>query len=614
MRFFSKTYRDRYVFAILALIFVVAIVVALNSSVKISRADSNNLSGWAWSSNIGWVSLNCADENVCSSSNYGVSMDPSTGNLSGYAWSPSIGWINFAPTGMYPEAPNYSATISTSTGVASGWMRALSYNKLHDDGWDGWIKITGASTTGGILSGWAWGGLVVGWLNFQNVVLPGGPACTLGATTTCLVSNSCGTNTGVKTCVGGSASSTGWTSCSASAPTCPGSLSASLMVIPSSGVAPLHATLTATALNGSAANYSFMFWQDCSYNGGVLSATLWQCGPPTKEDDDILSSTDTAPVVYQAGSYSPLVIVENGSSTASASETVTASSNSQQQYYACSDNGMCVSSSTGVYTDSSCDNMCAGGSPQQYYACATDGSCVERSTGPYVSPDCNNACGSGGSPQEHLACIGFACTAIFGGGGNQNGCTTAGTTCVGGYPVCAPGTQQTCASEPANSCGMTTPGTETCVSDGSAWGPCTATSSPSNNACTVSGGYNCMDGSTCVWVSANPAYPDQTSCENSCFSILPGPVSISVFSATPGTAIVPPETATLSWKSSGATSCSINHGVGTVPTNSSSASPIRVSPTMGTTYTLTCVGSGGSATANVTISVGGAGLHEIPPS
>ena len=80
----------------------------------------------------------------------------------------SVGSILPQPV-LIPENPQTSAVISMSTGIASGWMRALSYNKSYDDGWDGLIKITDATTTNGYLNGWAWGGLVVGWLNFQNV-------------------------------------------------------------------------------------------------------------------------------------------------------------------------------------------------------------------------------------------------------------------------------------------------------------------------------------------------------------------------------------------------------------------------------------------------------------
>ena len=180
MKRFLHIFRNKYTFAFLALVSVLAIIVFSNNPLKISQASNssptNYLSGWAWSSNIGWVSFNCADEGVCSNSNYGVQISTSTGKLSGYAWSSNIGWINFAPAGPYPENPQTSAVVSTSTRVASGWIRALSHDNSYDDGWDGWIQITDASSTAsstnGKLNGWAWGGPVVGWLNFWNVNIP----------------------------------------------------------------------------------------------------------------------------------------------------------------------------------------------------------------------------------------------------------------------------------------------------------------------------------------------------------------------------------------------------------------------------------------------------------
>jgi hypothetical protein len=65
----------------------------------------------------------------------------------------------------------------------------------------------------------------------------------------------------------------------------------------------------------------------------------------------------------------------------------------------------------------------------------------------------------------------------------------------------------------------------------------------------------------------------------------------------------------LSWTTFGASSCSINQGVGSVGLNSSA----QVSPTATTTYTLTCVGPGGSAQKSLTVSVGGSGVIEIQP-
>ena len=73
---------------------------------------------------------------------------------------------------------------------------------------------------------------------------------------------------------------------------------------------------------------------------------------------------------------------------------------------------------------------------------------------------------------------------------------------------------------------------------------------------------------------------------------------ISSFSATPATTS-PGHSVTLGWNVSGATSVSIDNGVGDV-TNSSS---IAVTPAMTTTYTLTASNSSGSATATTTVTV-----------
>lgn len=76
------------------------------------------------------------------------------------------------------------------------------------------------------------------------------------------------------------------------------------------------------------------------------------------------------------------------------------------------------------------------------------------------------------------------------------------------------------------------------------------------------------------------------------------PPTISSFSASPAS-IYPGDSSTLSWSSSGGSSASINQGVGSVATSGSTS----VSPTSSTTYTLTVSGTGGDATANVTVSI-----------
>jgi hypothetical protein len=227
------------------IIFISTILVAgfgyfLNNLPKIesTKAGSeHNVSGWAWSENIGWISFNCnslvdtnndgiADQplkvcdggsnknklcnpgnpeavpcpgancrDACEVVNYGVNID-SSGNLSGYAWSENIGWIKFDPAGPYPTcpvstcpngSPNYSAKVDLDTGKVTGWARA--YRPIEPEnqtlgGWDGWILLgpivkvkEGTEYDYGVkinfeknppeFEKWAWGSEVLGWISFN---------------------------------------------------------------------------------------------------------------------------------------------------------------------------------------------------------------------------------------------------------------------------------------------------------------------------------------------------------------------------------------------------------------------------------------------------------------
>lgn len=159
--------------------------------IRIDVAPRANLSGYGWSSEIGWISFRgrTADDYP-----YGVYVDENTGNLSGYAWSSNssggvtggIGWINFAPSGPYPGAPNFSARYNFTTDTLEGWARVVSAG----DGWDGWIKLGGTATDGTVyrvkrdiltnrMEGFAWGGDVIGWISFCG---PGGnPYCVIAS-------------------------------------------------------------------------------------------------------------------------------------------------------------------------------------------------------------------------------------------------------------------------------------------------------------------------------------------------------------------------------------------------------------------------------------------------
>lgn len=136
--------------------FVLVLIVAVSASFfifhireKDARAiQANNVYGWAWSENFGWISLNCYNyygDNLvdrCASStdsacdgdscvDYGVNIDPQTQALEGYGWSSNHGWIDFSPQGPYPGSPNASSFLDQD-GRIVGWARVIN---LGDDGW-----------------------------------------------------------------------------------------------------------------------------------------------------------------------------------------------------------------------------------------------------------------------------------------------------------------------------------------------------------------------------------------------------------------------------------------------------------------------------------------------
>jgi hypothetical protein len=164
-----------------------------------AHAAVHNVSGKAFSSNIGWINMSCdTDPAGCTAANgsYGVDMDPNTGNLSGSAWSSSIGWIGFVSSGC--PSGSCSAKYSSTTGDLTGWMQTCG-GKIasgaqstdvnnsctgtpRTDGSDMWISLStqsgesvtyGAkfSTTNGAGSGQAWGSDVIGWIDWSGVTL-----------------------------------------------------------------------------------------------------------------------------------------------------------------------------------------------------------------------------------------------------------------------------------------------------------------------------------------------------------------------------------------------------------------------------------------------------------
>ncbi|MEK7531425.1 MAG: hypothetical protein AAB545_00625, partial [Patescibacteria group bacterium] len=102
-----------------------------------------DLRGWAWSSNIGWISFNSANPGAGGGASYKVTYDQGgTERLRGFAWSSTglnggptgIGWISFEdadvegcpddPTNVNPNL--CYPKVNTGTGYVEGWARALS--------------------------------------------------------------------------------------------------------------------------------------------------------------------------------------------------------------------------------------------------------------------------------------------------------------------------------------------------------------------------------------------------------------------------------------------------------------------------------------------------------
>ena len=242
----KKIFKKSKIFLIFLSFFIIAVLAYFNFSksnlpIQLAQAgvyDSaagtgHNLRGFAWSSNIGWISFNSTDcdnngniylgnpagcpVNGTAFFDYGVYIDNNTGDISGFAWSENVGWISFnrenycesgvnigktcansgdcdgatcggdsaGKTGdpLYPPYNSTTGTIAkynTGTHVIDGWAKILS---MGDDGWISFncsnnggscgtsdYKVI-ANVTNSELEGWAWNGndddSGIGWISFN---------------------------------------------------------------------------------------------------------------------------------------------------------------------------------------------------------------------------------------------------------------------------------------------------------------------------------------------------------------------------------------------------------------------------------------------------------------
>jgi hypothetical protein len=85
-----------------------------------ATVTDNNLTGFVWAANIGWINLN---------PNFGGVTNDGTGLLSGYAWSENTGWINFNP--KVPGDPNHYGVTIDHDGNFDGWAWGENIGWIH---------------------------------------------------------------------------------------------------------------------------------------------------------------------------------------------------------------------------------------------------------------------------------------------------------------------------------------------------------------------------------------------------------------------------------------------------------------------------------------------------
>lgn len=162
---------------------VAALIVAASVVIphQTKAAGTMSVTGYAWSSYLGWISF--------SGTGYGVLEDQFSGDFSGYAWSSNLGWISFGSSdGSHP-----AASVDFITGKVTGWARACAAFAdknacsgaldANSGGWDGWISLSGTATDGsayGITqsstcgwSGYAWGSDAIGAIGVSGTAADG---------------------------------------------------------------------------------------------------------------------------------------------------------------------------------------------------------------------------------------------------------------------------------------------------------------------------------------------------------------------------------------------------------------------------------------------------------
>lgn len=173
-------------------IVVFVLIFLTTTAISIQAANIGTVGGWLWgggaesdgsapwdgtNTNVGWIKFSGIAQD---GSKYGVDIPHFDGNLSGYAWSENIGWVSFNASDA-AGCPSSPCEAKRSGNNIIGWARIISikdaYALGNSGGWLGWIRLSGTAQNGsayGIsiandnsISGYAWSD-ELGWIVVNN--------------------------------------------------------------------------------------------------------------------------------------------------------------------------------------------------------------------------------------------------------------------------------------------------------------------------------------------------------------------------------------------------------------------------------------------------------------
>ena len=109
-----------------------------------TEVTETELTGYSYSSNTGWISLNCSTTNTCADADYGV-VNNGLGDLSGYAWGENIGWVDFGGVSINTEGDFLGYAYSPNIGYVS--FNCLNTNTCDDVNFKVSVEIDDTTST-----------------------------------------------------------------------------------------------------------------------------------------------------------------------------------------------------------------------------------------------------------------------------------------------------------------------------------------------------------------------------------------------------------------------------------------------------------------------------------